>query len=169
MDLIHIQYYSTQIGELVLGTHRGKLCLLAYQYWKMRTTADSRIKQALGAQFCEQENDLLQEAKQQVDEYLDGSRTEFDLPIVLTGTEFQKKVWKELQKVSYGNTASYLDLAKSINHQKAVRAVANALAANPLALIVPCHRIIGSNGKLTGYAGGLAAKQFLLELESEHL
>ncbi len=169
MALIQIQYHNTRIGEFVLGTYRGKVCLLDYRNRKAREAVDNRIKKGLGAQFCEQGNELLRETRQQIDEYLVGRRTEFELPMILTGTQFQKNVWKKLQKVPYGNTASYLHLANSINHQRAVRAVANAVAANALALIVPCHRIIGSNGKLTGYAGGLFAKQFLLALESEHL
>ena len=95
------------------------------------------------------------------------NRQEFDVPIQMVGTDFQKSVWNALLKVAYGTTSSYLQLAKYINNEKAVRAVAGANGANAIAIIIPCHRIIGSNGELVGYAGGLPAKKSLLTLEQK--
>lgn len=149
-----------------MGTWQGHVCLLDFRYRKMRSAVDNRIKKGLQSDFHEQDNNLLKETKKQIDEYLGGTRTKFELPVILTGTDFQKKVWNELTKIPYGKTSTYLDIANSVNNPQAVRAVANANGANAVGLIVPCHRIIGSNGKLVGYGGGLAVKKRLLELES---
>jgi len=106
---------------------------------------------------------------QQLDEYFAGKREDFDLPLVLDGTPFQLSIWRHLQKIPYGKTISYLDLAKKIGNPKAVRAVGLANGSNPIPIIVPCHRVIGSNGSLTGFGGGLPTKQKLLALESRQL
>ena len=167
MNQINIQYYKTKIGEMILGSFDGSLCLLDFRYRKMRTTVDSRIKKGLNAEFIEREDEILAKTKQQLDEYLAGDRKEFDVPIITVGTDFQLSVWEALMKVPYGTTSTYLQLAKDINNPKAVRAVANANGANAIGLIIPCHRIIGTNGKLVGYGGGLAAKKRLLKLEND--
>ena len=165
MQQIHIQYHQTKIGELILGAFDQKLCLLDFRYRKKRTTIDHRIKRELEADFIEQSDAVTNTAKQQIDAYLAGNRRLFNIPLLMTGSDFQKQVWNKLMEVTYGTTCSYAQLAKQMHHEKAVRAVANANGANAIALIIPCHRIIGSNGQLTGYAGGLAAKQYLLHLE----
>jgi len=108
-------------------------------------------------------------AIQQLREYFAGQREDFDLPLVLHGTPFQLSVWRNLQKIPYGKTVSYLDLAKKIGNPKAVRAVGLANGLNPIPIIVPCHRVIGSDGSLTGFGGGLPTKQKLLALESRQL
>ncbi len=108
---------------------------------------------------------MLAAARQQIDEYFAGIRQVFSLPIGFSGSEFQNKVWETLQSIPYGNTLSYASLAQKVGRPAAVRAVANAVGANPISILVPCHRIIGSNGSLTGYAGGLSAKRLLLQLE----
>lgn len=110
-------------------------------------------------------NGITEEACSQLSAYFAKTRHEFDLPIDVKGTEFQTLVWKALQSIPYGQTVSYLDIAKHIGNPKAVRAVGLANGKNPIAIVVPCHRVIGSNRTLTGYAGGLARKQFLLNLE----
>lgn len=110
-------------------------------------------------------NGITEEACLQLLAYFAKTRHEFDLPIDVKGTEFQTSVWMALQSIPYGQTASYLDIAKRIGNPKAVRAVGLANGKNPIAIVVPCHRVIGSNKTLTGYAGGLARKQFLLNLE----
>ena len=110
-------------------------------------------------------NGITEEACSQLSAYFAKTRQEFDLPIDVKGTEFQTSVWKALQSIPYGQTVSYLDIAKHIGNPKAVRAVGLANGKNPIAIVVPCHRVIGSNKTLTGYAGGLARKQFLLNLE----
>ena len=167
MDQINIQYCKTMIGEMILGSFEGKLCLLDFRYRRMRTTVDNRIKKGLNAEFVEQDDEVLVKTKQQLDEYLFGNRKEFDIPLLTVGTEFQKSVWNALIKVPYGTTSTYLQLAKDINNPKAVRAVANANGANSISLIIPCHRIIGTNGELVGYGGGLAVKKRLLKLEKD--
>lgn len=115
-----------------------------------------------------QTTELLSMATIQLDEYFQGKRTIFSLPFKLTGTPFQLAVWKELQNIPYGKTTSYKEIAQKINKPKAYRAVGMANNKNPLPIIIPCHRVIGSNGKLIGYAGGLKLKNYLLELEKSH-
>lgn len=115
-----------------------------------------------------QTTELLSMATIQLDEYFQGKRTTFSLPFKLTGTPFQLAVWKELQNIPYGKTTSYKEIAQKINKPKAYRAVGMTNNKNPLPIIIPCHRVIGSNGKLIGYAGGLKLKNYLLELEKSH-
>lgn len=115
-----------------------------------------------------QTTEFLSMATIQLDEYFQGKRTTFSLPFKLTGTPFQLVVWKELQNIPYGQTTSYKEIAQKINKPKACRAVGMANNKNPLPIIIPCHRVIGSNGKLIGYAGGLKLKNYLLELEKSH-
>lgn len=110
----------------------------------------------------------LQDCAHQLHEYFKGERENFSVILNLQGTEFQKQVWEELQTIPYGKTMSYLELSKQLGDVKAIRAVANANGENPLWIIIPCHRVIGSDGSLTGYAGGLNRKQWLLEHESPY-
>lgn len=109
---------------------------------------------------------ILKDSFQQLNEYFEGTRTEFNLPLNPKGTDFQKPVWNELQHISFGQTISYMDMAKKLGDPKVIRAAATANGKNPIAIIIPCHRVIGSDGSLTGYAGGLKRKQWLLEHES---
>lgn len=111
---------------------------------------------------------VLEDCVQQLNEYFEGRRTAFDLQLNPEGTDFQKKVWAQLQNIPYGKTCSYLELSQKIGNVKAIRAVANANGKNPLWIVIPCHRVIGSNGSLTGYAGGLKRKQWLLDHESPY-
>lgn len=111
------------------------------------------------------ETDLIKKAYIQLDEYISGNRTEFNLPLKPKGTEFQSKVWLELTKIPYGQTKSYKDIAVLVGNEKASRAVGMANNKNPIPIIIPCHRVIGSNKKLVGYAGGLDLKEKLLKIE----
>ena len=111
-------------------------------------------------------SEVLDKALKQMNEYFSGERKKFDLPLYFEGTEFQKSVWNELRKIPYGTTVSYKDIAEGINNEKAVRAVGNANNKNKIMIIVPCHRVIGKNGKLVGFAGGLDKKEFLLKHEA---
>lgn len=115
------------------------------------------------------ETPLIKNAYFQLYEYFKRRRKEFDLPLKLQGTDFQKSVWQELIKIPYGKTASYLDIAKAVGNPKACRAVGMANNRNNIAIVIPCHRVIGSGGKLVGYAGGLDVKQKLLDLEKDNL
>ncbi len=168
MNQISIQYHKTKIGDLILGSFDSKLCLLDFRYRKMRKTVDNRIKKGLNAEFVEKDDPVLAQTRKELDEYLQGERKEFDIPLLMVGSEFQKSVWDALIKVPYGTTSTYLALAKEINNEKAVRAVANANGANAIGVVIPCHRIIGSDGKLVGYGGGLPIKKHLLKLEKSH-
>ena len=109
---------------------------------------------------------ILQEAVSQLNEYFEGKRTDFTFKLNPSGTEFQQKVWKELLEIPFGKTMSYLELSKKLGDVKAIRAVASANGKNPLWIVVPCHRVIGTDGSLTGYAGGLWRKKWLLEHEN---
>jgi methylated-DNA-[protein]-cysteine S-methyltransferase len=117
------------------------------------------------AGFSKAETPLIKKAAAQIDEYLAGKRKQFTLPLDLQGTEFQIAVWRELQKIPYGETRAYKDIAAAIGRPKAVRAVGMANNRNPIVIMVPCHRVIGHDGNLTGYGGGLPLKRRLLELE----
>ncbi len=167
MTDICIQYHKTKIGELILGSFEGKLCLLDFNYRKMRNAVDDRIKKGLNADFIEENSEIIEKTRTELDEYFKENRREFDVPIRMVGTDFQKSVWNALLKVAYGTTSTYLQLAKDINNGKAVRAVAGANGANAISIIIPCHRIIGSSGELVGYAGGLPTKKRLLTLEKK--
>ena len=165
MNQVHIHYYKTNIGELVLGSFDGKLCILDYRYRKMRAAVDNRILRGLNSEFIEREDEVIESVRKQIDEYLIRARTAFDIPMLMVGTDFQKAVWNALLKIPYGTTSTYSQLAKDIGQEKAVRAVAGANGANSMSLVIPCHRIIESNGGLGGYGGGIAVKKRLLRLE----
>lgn len=162
---IKIQYYKTAYGELILGSFEDKLCLCDWRFRKMRNTIDNRIQNGIGASFQEGDSAVITETKLQLSQYFAKERTSFSIPMLLVGSDFQKTVWNALLQISYGKTETYLGLSKMIENEKAIRAVANANGANAFSIIVPCHRIIGSDGNLVGYAGGLAVKKKLLALE----
>ncbi len=131
----------------------------------MRKEIDNRIQKRLDAEYKEGDSQLIQNVIEQLSEYFKESRKDFDIPLLFTGSEFQEGVWAELQKIPYGARETYLGLSNRLGNKKAIRAVASANGANSIAIIVPCHRIIGSNGDLIGYAGGLQTKKKLLQLE----
>lgn len=112
--------------------------------------------------------EVLQNCVTQLEEYFNGTRTEFNLKLNPHGTDFQRKTWGSLQTIQHGKTMSYLDQSKVLNKPKAIRAVANANGKNPISVVIPCHRVIGTDGSLTGYSGGLWRKKWLLEHESEN-
>lgn len=162
---IIIRTYSSPYGELILGSYRNELCICDWKYRKMRQAIDKRISTALEAEFSEGKSEVIEDTIVQLKEYFAQKREKFDIPLRLLGTDFQKKVWEQLQEISYGETQSYLELSKSISNEKAIRAVAGANGANAISILIPCHRIIGSDGKLVGYAGGIETKKKLLKLE----
>jgi len=164
-NLIKIQYYKSPIGELILGSFEDKLCLADWRYRKMRDRIDRRLKNGLKAEYFEETSPIIEETIIQFTEYFAKKRTAFDIDLLLVGTDFQKTVWKKLINIPYGKTNSYMDLSKRLGNVKAIRAVASANGANAISIMVPCHRIIGSDGKLIGYAGGLSIKKKLLLLE----
>lgn len=151
--------YQSPLGEIALTANDNGLTALAFQTGK--SPLDITTKQPHDNTLMQDSSKFIEVIKQ-LTEYFNGNRAHFDLPLAPEGTIFQKKVWRALTTIAYGETKSYAWLAKHINNEKAVRAVGTANGANPIALIIPCHRVIGSNGKLTGYAGGLALKAKLL-------
>lgn len=165
MNKIAICYYNSPVGELILGSFKNQICLCDWRYRKHRDKIDHRIKEGLNSIFIEQTTTLHGVLKNQLDAYFNHSLRQFSIPTLTVGTFFQKKVWMELQQLSYGSTVSYALLSQKLNQPEAIRAVATANGANALSIIIPCHRVIGSNGSLTGYAGGLNAKKKLLQLE----
>lgn len=165
MNQVNIKYHKTKYGELIIASFDNKLCMLDWRYRRMRDSIDQRILRGLNATFLEKDTPVIEETIKQLDEYFNLQRKEFNLPLLMVGTTFQKNVWNALINVPYSTTSTYLQLAKDINNEKAVRAVANANGANAMSIIIPCHRIIGTNGELTGYAGGLPTKKRLLDLE----
>lgn len=165
MEKILIKNYKTPVGELVLGSYQGKLCLCDWKYRKMRQAVDDRIKNGLNAEFEDGESEVLDNAIHQLNQYFERKREKFDIPFLLVGTPFQKSVWASLQEIPFGKTTSYLGLSQILGNPDAIRAVASANGANALSILIPCHRIIGSDGSLVGYAGGLDAKKKLLMLE----
>ncbi len=152
---------------MLAGATDDGICLLEFVDRRMIETQIKRLKKLLNAEFIPGANKHFDELDKQLKEYFDGKRKEFDLPLVLDGTEFQKKVWKELQNIPYGETHSFEQQAIAIKNPKAVRAVAKANGDNRIAIIIPCHRVIGKDGKLVGYGGGIWRKQYLLNLEKE--
>ena len=157
--------YDSPFGALILGIYQNKLCLCDWLYRKKRKEIDERIQSALSSEYVEESHDLFAVVSHQLREYFSRDRISFDIPLLFTGTAFQQEVWKALMTIPYGHTISYLELATSLNKKSAIRAIASANGSNSLAIVIPCHRVIGSDGSLTGYAGGLKAKRNLLILE----
>ena len=157
--------YNSPCGTLLLGSLGNKLCLCDWHAERHRDHVDKRLQRILNAEFYEGSSPVMDIAVAQLDEYFKGNRQEFDVPLLFVGTDFQKKVWNALLEIPYGKTVSYGEMARQIEMPKAVRAVANANGANSMSIFAPCHRVIGSDKSLTGYGGGLPAKEYLLKLE----
>jgi methylated-DNA-[protein]-cysteine S-methyltransferase len=168
-NIVKTKRYESPCGTLLLGSFNDKLCLCDWQVEKHRDHVDKRLKRVLQADFEDSSSAVIEKAIVLLDEFFAGKRKKFDLPLLFVGTNFQKKVWNELLKIPYGKTVSYGEMASRIGMPRAVRAVANANGANAISIFVPCHRVIGSDGSLTGYGGGLAAKKKLLDLETAFL
>ncbi|TCC45476.1 methylated-DNA--[protein]-cysteine S-methyltransferase [Kribbella pittospori] len=150
---------STRIGDLTLVASDNALAGVYFPHHWVKPTPET-----LGEQV-EATDPLLSEAARQLDEYLTGERTSFDVPTVLRGDEFQRRVWSILEEIPYGATSSYGEIAERLGDRTLAQQVGKAVGQNPLSIVVPCHRVVGKNGALTGYAGGLKRKQFLLDLE----
>lgn len=163
---IYIKHVSTPAGGMILGAYEDRLCLCDWDKETRRKRMDPRIEKRLNAEMEEGESPVITLAAKELTEYFARQRTTFDVPLLLAGTDFQTRVWNQLLTIPYGQTLSYGELALQMGCPKAVRAVANANGANVLSLFIPCHRVVGSDGSLTGYAGGLEAKKLLLALES---
>ena len=163
---IYTASYKSPVGELLLGVHNNQLCLCDWQYRKQRKTINQRICSGLQAEMQQGQHQIIDETIAQLEDYFNGKRKQFELPLLFVGTDFQQQIWQALQTIPFGQTTTYLQLSKQLGQANLVRAVANANGANAISIIVPCHRVIGANGDLVGYAGGLRAKKRLLQLES---
>ncbi len=149
-------FYDSDIGEIGIADDGSAITNIFFEKEE-------------AVNFKVSETPLIKEAYKQIEEYLKGKRKIFDLPISTYGTEFQQKVWNALKAISYGETKSYKDIAIAVGNEKACRAVGMANNRNPISIIIPCHRVIGKNGKLVGYGGGLHIKEYLLKLEKDNL
>ncbi len=163
--LVTITRVLTPLGPMVAGATDKGVCLLEFFDRRMLETQLKRLTKLLNANFVPGEHLLFSVLNQQLSDYFSGKLKVFNIPLDLPGTEFQKNVWQVLSQIPYGTTRSYQKQAECINNPKAVRAVAKANGDNRISIIIPCHRVIGKNGALTGYGGGLWRKQRLLELE----
>jgi len=164
-QLIQTTRIFTPLGPMLAGATEDGICLLEFTDRRMLETEIKRLTKQLNARFVPGLSKLLDELKIQLGEYFSGKRKNFDVPLVLLGTQFQKRVWAELRAIPYGSTHSYKEQAEAIGKPNAVRAVAKANGDNSIAIIIPCHRVVGANGNLVGYGGGLWRKQYLLDLE----
>lgn len=144
-------YENTPIGKIAISEENNMITNLYFENDQIEGTY--------------KETNLIKEAKEQLEEYFEGKRKEFNLPMSLKGTEFQKSVWRALETIEYGKTISYKELAIKIDNDKACRAVGTANSKNPLPVFIPCHRVVNADGKLGGYSGGVHIKKYLLEIE----
>ncbi len=161
-----MEYYFTRIDSPI-----GLLYIVATDRFLVGLTPENgwdKLKKKFN-NLVEKESVISRQTKLELEEYFEKRRVDFDLPLSLDGTTFQKKAWNALLDIPYGQTISYAKQAENIGNPKAVRAIGGANGANPISIVVPCHRVIGKSGKLTGYASGLDIKEYLLNLESSNL
>jgi AraC family transcriptional regulator of adaptative response/methylated-DNA-[protein]-cysteine methyltransferase len=159
---------GSPLGDLLAGATDDGVCLLEFNDRKRASSECRDLVKLLKQQPEEGENEHLKLLMEQLNEYFNGIRKEFSVPLVTPGTDFQQSVWKELLEIPYGTTRSYQQQADALNRSDSVRAVANANGMNRIAIVIPCHRVIGSNGRLTGYGGGLKRKSWLLDHEKKY-
>lgn len=150
---VYLDYVPTDIGYLAISATERALVSVYFKDQRDHPVCSNAITELAKHQLCD---------------YLSGLRTQFELPLSDCGTHFQRQVWQQLSRIPYGQTCSYGDIAERINNPKAVRAVGSANGKNPFSIIVPCHRVIGANGRLSGYAGGVSRKTWLLQHEQKH-
>jgi AraC family transcriptional regulator, regulatory protein of adaptative response / methylated-DNA-[protein]-cysteine methyltransferase len=163
--MIIITKIETELGIMIAGAVEDGICLLEFGDRKMLNTEYKILERYLHSSVEEGESVHFKPLISQLKEYFDGTRMEFSLPLVTPGTDFQQAVWKELMRIPYGTTRSYQEQSELLGKPESIRAVANANGMNRISIIIPCHRVIGSNGSLTGYGGGLKRKKWLLDHE----
>lgn len=166
--MLYLKQFETPLGLMVAAADEEGLSLLGFADGKRLLYDKSKISEHLNDEFVDGENSIIRRLLDEINEYFSGSRKIFTIPLVLTGTQFQNRVWNNLLKVPYGSTRSYMDETKASGNPASIRAIAGANSKNRISIIIPCHRIIGENGKLTGYSGGLWRKQWLIEHEKRH-
>lgn len=166
--VLESRWINTPLGAMIAMADDKSLYLLEFTDRRGLELEVVRMRKKLSCAIVPGDNDVLQRTKKELSEYFNGSRQDFDIPLSTYGTDFQKTVWGRLREFPYGQTCSYADLANMVGNKNAVRAVARANGSNQCALIIPCHRVIGSDGSLTGYAGGLARKEWLIDHENQN-
>jgi AraC family transcriptional regulator, regulatory protein of adaptative response / methylated-DNA-[protein]-cysteine methyltransferase len=159
---------ETELGVMIAGAVDEGICLLEFSDRRMLNKESNDLARSLKKTFTEGENIHLIAIRKQLAEYFEGSLKVFTVPLVTPGTLFQQAVWKELMNIPYGTTRSYLQQAVALGKPESLRAVANANGMNRISIIIPCHRVIGSDGHLTGYGGGLKRKKWLLDHEKKY-
>ena len=166
MQTIYMSKIDTPLGQMVVCSMDDGICLLEFADRPELATEMHQIEQQLQGIIVVQNHPYITQCQEELHAYFNGTGKIFKVPVVMMGTEFQQLVWRKLQEIPYGETRSYKQQAKGLDRLKAIRAVAGANGSNKIAIIIPCHRVIGSNGQLTGYAGGLKRKEWLLAHES---
>jgi len=164
--LIATTEIETPIGDLIAAASETHLVLLEFPHRRMIDTQLDRVRRAMRCELARGDSPVFTMLRAQLDEYFAGTRREFTVPLHVPGTPFQTRVWDELRRIPCGSTTTYGHVAAAIGEAKAVRAVARANGDNRVAIVIPCHRVIGANGELVGYGGGLWRKKKLLELEA---
>lgn len=164
--MISKQEIESPIGTLIACATDEGICLMEFQDKASLQQDLAGIAKTLDSEIAEAENEHLFQLKIELEEYFKGHRKLFSVPLILVGTDFQKNVWLGLQTITYGKTRTYKEQAMQLNSPNSIRAVASANGRNKLYILIPCHRVIGAQGSLTGYGSGLWRKQFLLDLES---
>jgi AraC family transcriptional regulator of adaptative response/methylated-DNA-[protein]-cysteine methyltransferase len=159
---------ETELGTMIAGAAEEGICLLEFTDRRMLNTEYKDLARYFKTTFEEGESDLFTILRKELRGYFEGTLKEFTVPLNTPGTPFQKEVWKELMNIKYGTTRSYLEQSIALGNPGAIRAVAGANGMNRVSIIIPCHRVIGSDGSLTGYGGGLKRKKWLLDHEKKH-
>jgi len=165
--MIKISKIETPLGDMIAGATDEGICLLEFNDRKTLPEEYNDLKKLLNTSIEDGETKHLKTLRKQLKEYFDGRRKEFTLPLVTPGSAFQQEVWKELQNIPFGTTRSYHEQSVSLGNPASIRAVANANGMNRIAILIPCHRVIGSDGRLVGYGGGLRRKKWLLDHEKK--
>lgn len=165
---IHFTTVNTPLGEMTVGVSEQGICLAEFSDYSQLDTMISGLKKMTGQEIIQQTHSLHDDFSEQLSLYFDGKLKTFTFPLYFPGTEFQRRVWQTLLSIPYGETWSYARQSREMDNPGAVRAVARANGMNRISIIIPCHRVIGSNGTLTGYAGGIWRKEALLALERKY-
>ncbi|MBO0343493.1 bifunctional transcriptional activator/DNA repair enzyme AdaA [Flagellimonas profundi] len=166
-NVILISRLTTPLGPMFVCATKKGVCLLEFADRKMLETAFRSLQNLLNAHIIAGENNHIKQTQKEITEYFDGTRQKFEIPLETPGTDFQIRVWKNLQKIPFGTTSTYTEQAQILNSHNAVRALASANGHNRVSIIVPCHRVLGKNGNLVGYGGGVQRKKWLLDHEQK--
>jgi methylated-DNA-[protein]-cysteine S-methyltransferase len=156
---------QTPFGEIIVASTEDALCFLQFSEENNYTSVINKLALNLKATIVQGSNAIIDQTERELNEYFEKKRTVFSVKVMTHGTPFQEKVWEVIKQIPHGKTLTYTRLASQLGIQESVRAVANATGANPIMIIIPCHRILGKNGELRGYAGGISRKRYLLDHE----